>query len=204
MTVHPRIDFPLLKRVIGKHALIFGLMLGLGAMFACVGGTVIYFNDDLPSRIGGGLFLLLGVGVMGLACVTNISSISHYYSRGMLRKHGVDVVGSITGKRCEDAIVYNRPTESTKVAVGADRNLWVDYAYRYGGHDYAGAFACEDPTLFAALQLEQHVPLRVLRHEPAVSHPRLRKLRHQTTRRTVVTLPNNVTLGEDLVTLEEP
>lgn len=203
MTNHPRIDFPLLKHVFGKHALMFGLMAGMGLAFAGVGGAGAYFSDELAPRLAGILFLLIGVGTVVLACHMNISSISYYYSRGMLRKHGVDVVGSITDKRCEDAIVYRVPNNVTKVPVGADRDLWVDYAYRYDGSDYQGTFACEDPTLFAALQLEQHVPLRVLRHEPAVSHPRLRKLKHQTARRKEVRLPNNITLGEDLVKFDE-
>ena len=179
----PGLDFALLREVWRKHALAFALLLGLGTLFLLV-SLLLFFRVWLPDAYHGIpllIFLLVfgacGLFIVGFACVSNFSSMRHYYERGLLRQHGLNITAIVTEKKREECVAELRD-ETRRINVD-ELLLTVGFRFQFAGEEREGADILTSEALFKALVVGQTIPLRVLPWIPENASIRQRALSNQ-------------------------
>ncbi len=169
MAIGP-LSWPLLLQSVRRHLAFFFILFSLGLSFAAVGGGMLWFADsgDGGVMFGGGLFALIGIGIIITAVVTNFSSIGYYYERALLRKYGANVDGEVLG-----VTQYNEPENEEEV-------LWLlRFRYAYVGRCHEGEAFLPDEKWLSQFGVGDWVPLRVLKPRPKYAEPRWRKWKKQ-------------------------
>ncbi|HKS32205.1 MAG TPA: hypothetical protein VJS14_00620 [Enterobacteriaceae bacterium] len=204
LTRRPGLDFALLREVWRKHAPAFVLLLGLGALFLLV-SLVLFFRvwlSDAHHGIALLIFLLVfgscGLFIVGFACVSNFSSMRHYYEKGLLRQHGLNITAVITEKNREECVAELRD-ESRRINVD-ELLLTVGFRFQFAGEEREGADILTSEALFNALEVGQTIPVRILPWLPESGSIRQRALSNQLKRtQSIPEEDNNSRTGEPLI-----
>jgi len=179
----PGLDFALLREVWRKHALVFILLLGLGTLFLLV-SLALFFRVWLPDVHHGILLLIFllafgacGLFIVGFACVSNVSSMRHYYEKGLLRQHGLNITAIVTEKKREESLAELRD-ETRRIKVD-ELLLTVGFRFQFAGEEREGADILTREALFNALEVGQIIPVRILPWLPESGTIRQRALSNQ-------------------------
>lgn len=93
-------DGQLLWCAVKKNLGIFFLMLLMGSLFLTI-GVVVGFCLVEESGWGGLVFaaiFLISGGLLVVSFVSTISSISYYYGKALIKKHGINLAGELVKK----------------------------------------------------------------------------------------------------------
>ena len=202
----PGLDFALLREVWRKHALAFVLLLGFGTLFLLV-SLVLFFRIWLPDTHHGIpllIFLLVfgacGLFIIGFACVSNLSSMRHYYEKGLLRQHGLNITAIVTEKKREECVAELRD-ETRRINVD-EVLLTVGFRFQFAGEEREGAGILTSEALFNALEVGQTLPVRILPWLPESGSIRQRALSNQL--KKFAEDKGNSRTGEPLIDSEQP
>lgn len=200
----PGLDFALLREVWRKHALAFVLTVGLGMLFLLV-TLVLFFRVWLPDAHHGIpllIFLLVfgacGLFIVGFACVSNLSSMRHYYEKGLLRQHGLNMTAVITEKKREESVAELRD-ETRRINVD-ELLLTVGFRFQFAGEEREGA----DILTSEALLVGQTIPVCILPWIPESGTMRQRALSNQLKRTQNIPEDDDKRSGEPLIDSEQP
>jgi len=199
----PGLDFALLREVWRKHALAFVLLMGLGTLFLLV-SLVLFFRvwlSDAHHGIPLLIFLLVfgtcGLFIVGFACVSNFSSMRHYYKKGLLRQHGLNITAVITEKNREECVAELRD-ESRRINVD-ELLLTVGFRFMFAGEEREGVDIVTSEALFNTLEVGNTIPVRILPWLPQSGSIRQRALSNQLRREQRIPVDDNPRTGEPLV-----
>ena len=183
LSSRPGLDVALLREVWRKHALTFSLLAGLGALFLLV-SLGLFFRVWLPDAHHGILLLIFtlvfgacGLFVLGFACISTISSVRHYYEKGLLRQHGLNITAVVTEKKREESVAELR--DETRHIKVDELLLTVAFRFQFAGEAREGADILTSESLFNALAVGQTIPVRILPWRPESGSIRQRALSHQ-------------------------
>ena len=95
----PLVDTALLRQVLRKHMTVFVPVSASGMLFS-VASLFIFRRSDgrFMFWLPGGLFLCVGLFLIGFACKSTLSSISYYYQKGRLKRHGLHLNAKVVRK----------------------------------------------------------------------------------------------------------
>ncbi len=202
----PPVDFQLLRQVARKHVLLFVLLSGFGLFFLAVSGLILWrgFEDPRISLwIFGGLFLCLGLFLIGFAFVSCLSSVRYYYEKGLLKRHGLNLNATLISKsRMETDITLdiNRNTHHEHID---ELELNVGFAFQFDGQTWQGADLIHSEKLYDALREGQTIPVRILPWAPGSASVRQRALLNQLKREDERVEEDNPRIAKPLIDIDE-
>lgn len=198
----PGIDFSLLREVMRPHLLAFALMTGLGTVFV-LSSLALYFrvwrdNPGILSMAALLVFLICGLFLIGFACVSTFSSVCYYYQKGQQRRHGLNIMATVTAKTRDECVVERR--DETRHIHIDELLLTVAFRFQFAGQSWEGEDTLNSEALFNALTKGQQIPVRILPWQPASASIRQRALGNQLRQtQPLVDDENALRTGEPLI-----
>jgi hypothetical protein len=187
-------DWPLMRQVLRKHALLFSLLVLMGASFSIAGGLVAWYLGN--GLIFGLIFLVSGLGILGFAFISNYSSCLYYYEQQLLNKYGKHTLATIT-----QTFINNTPVQTgPEIPTDLDE-IYLSIAYRFTllGKPYQGASIVNEFALFNAINIGMQVPILVMQNHPSVTRLQATKLKAELNPKTTVNQEQNKVISQPLL-----
>ncbi len=200
----PPVDVALLRQVARKHLLVFVLIFGLGLLFSTVSLLIFARSDGrLMLWIFSGVFLCVGLFLIGFAFKSTLSSIGYYYQQGQLKRHGLNLNATVVRKaRAETDIQLELERHSRHEHIDElELKVWFDF--QFDGRTWQGADLLSNEKVFDALSEGQLIPIRILPWTPDNASIRQRALLNQLKRDDLRTQPDDPRTGKPLIEFDE-
>lgn len=202
----PPVDFALLRQVARKHIVLFAMLTGFGLFSVLLSGVLFrrgFTSDTIMLWIFGGVFLCLGVFLIGFACTSCLSSVRYYYEKGQLKRYGLNLNATLIRKSREETDVtldINRNTHHEHID---ELELNVGFEFQFNGQTWQCADLVNSEKLFAALHEGQTLPIRILPWRPESAALRQRALLNQLKRENVSAEDDNLRIAKPLIETDE-
>ncbi|MEN0578654.1 hypothetical protein AAIG39_06480 [Phytobacter palmae] len=200
----PPVDIALLRQVLRKHIIVFVAVCASGMLFS-VASLFIFSRSDgrfMPGLLGG-VFLCVGLFLIGFAFKSTLSSVSYYYQKGQLKRFGLNLNATLVRKTREKTNIqydferYSRREHIEELAF----TLWFDF--QFDGRTWQCADLISNEKMFDALSEGQVIPVRILPWMPESASVRQRALLNQLKRDDVRAEPDDPRTGRPLIEFDE-
>jgi hypothetical protein len=161
------------KKAVSEHAMI----IGIGLTFILIGSICLFIGIKNDTQIGliifGAFFILFSSFFM---LYTLPSSISHYYTREVIKKHGAHTNATIIDKRTEDNSFTEETNGKTKVIKIIDYLVTFEFTYN---ETYVNEGFIDKKEIYSKLNIGDEIPIKYLKHNPKEVFIRQRKLANE-------------------------
>ncbi|ORJ51817.1 hypothetical protein B2M27_03125 [Kluyvera intermedia] len=200
----PPVDRALLRQVLRKHMIVFVPVSAAGMLFS-VASLFIFSRSDGRFMLWllGGVFLCVGLFLIGFACKSTLSSISYYYQKGQLKRHGLNLNATVVRKaRAETDIQLERERHSRHEHID-ELALKVWFDFQFDGQAWQCADLLSNEKVFDALSEGQSIPIRILPWMPESASIRQRALLNQLKRDDLRAQPDDTRTSKPLIEFYE-
>ncbi len=197
----PSVNFSLFRQVLYAHIVTFLMMLMLGIVFTVLSLVLFYTHGAnwLLSLFICPLFLFTGLFITGFAFKSTYSSMSYYYDKGQLKRHGLNLDATLTRKEKVEISIDN-----AKRRVRVDElELHVFFDFQFDSKRWSGGDLLTNEKVFDALNEGQTIPIRILPWKPESASVRQRALFNRLKGMITAAETTDPRLGEALIEFDE-